>query len=264
LRAVLNTFPSDTAQILTNVQSGAWDLNLASNIDARGFPALDFLLFRLGNDSAATLARFLAPADSAHLQGYVAALVTDVASVTSSIYQQWTNGYSATFKASLGTDVGSSTSLIVNEMNRDLEILKTASIGIPLGKQSFDTPLPDKVEGFYSGMSKSLAIAQLTTVRHIYNGEADGTPDGVGLKEALDAVEAEYNGGALTDAIAAQFVATAAALQALPEPLSGAVVTNRVPVETAYAEVQKLVVLLKADLASALSILITYTDADGD
>ena len=35
-------------------------------------------------------------------------------------------------------------------------------------------------------------------------------------------------------------------------------------VEAAYNEIQKLVILLKTDMASALSILITYTDADGD
>ena len=57
---------------------------------------------------------------------------------------------------------------------------------------------------------------------------------------------------------------TIAAVNAIPEPLSDAVVNQAPTVENAYNEIQKLVVMLKSDMASALSILITYTDADGD
>jgi hypothetical protein len=43
-----------------------------------------------------------------------------------------------------------------------------------------------------------------------------------------------------------------------------AVNTEQSKVQDLYNEMQKMVVLLKVDLSSALSILITYQDNDGD
>ncbi len=264
LRSVLNTFPCDTLQIHNNFTSGAYDLNQAVNLDARGFQALDFLLHGLGSGDAAILNRYQSPSDSSKLAEYLEAVVSDIQAQVSNVRQAWNSGYLATFKASLGTDVGSSTSMLVNELNRDLEIIKTASIGIPLGKQTFDSPLPEKVEALYSEISIELAIAELEGLELLFEGQKDGSAEGYGLREALNAVEALYNGENLGDAIHNQFQTAKAAVAAIPGPLSEAVVTNRVPVEAAYNEIQKLVILLKTDMASALSILITYTDADGD
>ncbi len=264
LRSVLNTFPCDTLQIHNNFTSGAYDLNQAVNLDARGFQALDFLLHGLGSGDAAILNRYQSPSDSSRLTEYLEAVVSDIQAQVSNARQAWNSGYLATFKASLGTDVGSSTSMLVNELNRDLEIIKTASIGIPLGKQTFDSPLPEKVEALYSEISIELAIAELQGLELLFEGQKDGSAEGYGLREALNAVEALYNGENLGDAIHNQFQTAKAAVAAIPGSLSEAVVTNRVPVEAAYNEIQKLVILLKTDMASALSILITYTDADGD
>lgn len=264
LRSILNTFPSDSTQIHNNFSAGSWDLNLAANIDARGFPALDFLLFGLGTDDAAILRRYESGIDSTKLQNYLAAVVADLHANIITVVNQWNGGYLSTFKSSLGTDVGSSTSYLVNELNRDLEIIKTASVGIPLGKQTFDTPLPEKSEGYYGALSKELMTAELEALSTIYEGQPTGAVEGYGLREAVSALEVTYNGGSLSDAIHDQFTAAKNALSAIPEPFSTAVVSNRPPVESAYNEIQKLVVLLKADMASALSILITYTDADGD
>lgn len=264
LRSILNTFPSDTLQIHANFTSGSYDLNQAANLDARGFPALDFLLHGLAATDAEILGRYNNAADSANLFGYLAAVVNDIHAHCTSVANQWNGSYIATFKESLGTDVGSSTSFLVNELNRNLEIIKTASLGIPLGKQTFGTPLPEKVEALYSQESKALMQAELNGLEVIFEGQAAGASEGYGLREALDAVEAQHNGGNLGDAIHTQFGVAKAALAALPIPLSDAVVNNRAPVEAAYTEIQKLVVLLKTDMASSLSILITYADNDGD
>lgn len=263
LRAVLNTFPCDTTQILANANAGTWDLNAAANIDARGFPALDYMIYGLGQDFPAVLARYQSPADSAKLQAYLMALVTDMEAQVQGVATAW-DSYLATFKASQGTDVGSSTSALVNELNRDLEIIKTASIGIPLGKQTFGTPLPTKVEGLYGELSVGLITAELVGLQIIFEGQAGVAADRYGLREALNAVDAQYNGQSLGDAISAQFTTALAAVDAVPEPLSDAVANSPAAVENAYTEIQKLVVLLKSDMASALSILITYTDSDGD
>ena len=264
LRASINTFPSDTAQIWANVNAATWDLNLATNLDAKGFPALDFLLFGLGNDANSILNRLNAPQDSAAIHNYLEAIVLDIKTLVSAVRDEWQGSYLATFKSSLGTDVGSSTSLLVNALNQDLEIIKTASIGIPIGKQTFGQALPEKCEGLYSGESIALILQQLEGIEALYRGEIAGGTNGYGLKEALDALEAQYQGGSLTAAIDAQFTEAKSAVQAIATPLSVAVLNNAPAVENAYTQIQKLVILLKTDMASAMSILITYTDADGD
>ena len=41
----MNVFVTDTAQINTNISTGAYNLSAANNIQAKGFPAIDYLLF---------------------------------------------------------------------------------------------------------------------------------------------------------------------------------------------------------------------------
>ena len=47
-------------------------------------------------------------------------------------------------------------------------------------------------------------------------------------------------------------------------PLSQDVVSNKPGVQAVYDEMQKLIVSLKVEMPSALSVLITYQDSDGD
>lgn len=264
LRASINTFPADTGQIKSNIAAGNWDLNLANNLDAKGFQAFDFLLFGLGTDDNAILSRYLNPQDSTSLQNYLFALLGDAKGLVAQVNSEWQNGYLASFKSSIGTDVGSSTSLLVNELNRDLEIIKTASIGIPIGKQTFGTALPEKCEALYSGLSLELILAEIEGLERIFKGEGPNENNAYGLSEALDEMEALYQGENLSAAINAQFQEVKNAIQAIPSALSIAVLQNPASVENAYTQIQKLVILLKTDMASSLSILITYTDADGD
>jgi hypothetical protein len=65
-------------------------------------------------------------------------------------------------------------------------------------------------------------------------------------------------------AIVSKFSEIITAMQAVPGPLSQAVVNNAPAVETVYQKIVQGLVLLKTEMPSALGILITYQDADGD
>lgn len=266
LRTAVNTFPANSVQIEMNAGSTSWDFNSASNVDARGFPGLDYLLNHA--DDATVLGEFTTGPDSANRRNLLRAMSDDVLDLVSQVNDQWNGSanYSATFTSSLGTDAGSSTAALVNQLNFDLEQLKNARLGIPLGKKSLGQTLPEKVECYYGGYSAELARAHFVAIRALYEGYVFGsTTDGYGLYEALIALEADYNGAPLADAIRDQIALANTALANVPDPLSNAIVTNNVAAaNTAYDEVQKLIVLLKTDLPSAMSILITYTDNDGD
>jgi predicted lipoprotein len=78
LRQTMNTFPCDANQVNQNVLAGTWDLNTATNIDARGFPALDYLLHGLGATQSEIIAAYTTAANATQRKAYLLAVVDDL------------------------------------------------------------------------------------------------------------------------------------------------------------------------------------------
>ena len=72
------------------------------------------------------------------------------------------------------------------------------------------------------------------------------------------------NKEALASQVVSQFDVAISALQAIPQPMTDSFSKNPGAVEEAYRQVQKLLTLIKTDVASATSVQITYQDNDGD
>jgi len=261
IRANCNTFPTDTAQIHANIASGSYDLFTAANLDAKGFPALDFLLHGKNMSDNTIVSLF---ASSANRRAYLNDLVSHLASHFSDVLNGWTGGYRGTFIASTGNDIGSSMGYMVNQLCYDLEQIKNARVGIPLGKFSMGVPFPEKCENYYSGQSVPLALACLDNIESFYLGRSRSGANGKGLDDHLDHLGAQHTSGSLNTAIKNQFISARTKLQAVSDPLSVQVVSNPALVDTAYVALQKLTVLLKTDMPSALGVVITYQDTDGD
>lgn len=267
LRANVNTFPAYVAKIESNITSNSYSFDDPDNITTKGFPAMDYLLFGIGADNNTIIAKYTADVDAGNRRSYLQAISTYLKGKVESVNNAWSpsgGNYINTFINASGTDVGSSLGQLVNQLNYDFEILRNAKIGIPLGKKSLGTPMPEKVEALYSGISVELALIHLKAMENIYLGRSEAGIDGSGLDEYLVHLEAPYNGGQLSDAIKNQFTTAITKLQAVPDPLSSTVQSNPAIVDAAYIELQKLLVLLKTDMPSALGVLITYQDNDGD
>lgn len=267
LRANLNTFPAYVAKIESNVSSNTYSFDDPDNITTKGFPAMDYLLFGVGADNDAILTKYTTDANAGNRKNYLSAIASYLKTKVESVNNAWSStggNYINTFINASGTDVGSSLGQLVNQLNYDFEILRNAKIGIPLGKKTLGTPLPEKVEALYSGMSVELALIQLKAMQNIYLGRSEAGIDGSGLDDYLIHLEAPYNNGQLSDAIKNQFTTAISKLQAVPNPLSSTVQNNPSVIDAAYIELQKLLVLLKTDMPSALGVLITYQDNDGD
>lgn len=267
LRSNLNIFPTDTSQIHSNIEAGSYDLSSVSNIDAKGFPALDYLFFGLGDNVNDILVKYTTDTNAPKRKAYVSALVSEIKSKVSNTYNAWlsTGGnYISTFSNNTGTDIGSSIGNLVNQLNYDLETIKNAKLGIPLGKKTLGTPLPEKTEAYYSEISSELMLKNYQTIENIFLGKGASGNDGSGLDDYLTYLNAQYNGGSLTDAIKAQFSTTKNKLQLLADPLSATIINDPAAADNAYTEIQKTVVLLKVDMTSAMGVLITYQDNDGD
>ncbi len=253
-RASMNTYPADTVKIANNIGSKNYNLQAASQLDARGFPAMDYLLF--GNNTNIET--------SADAKAYLSALMQDIQTLTSSVNQNW-KAHRNDFINASGTDIGSSLGQVVNAINKDYEIIKNAKIGFPAGKKTLGKPFPHTCEAYYGGFSLELAEANIQAIYNLYRGTYfNETQKGLSLSDYLIALDANHNDTALDVAIDEQFRSAIATLAEVPNPFSASVVNEVSKVDAAYLEIQRNVVLLKTDMPSAMGVLITYQDNDGD
>ena len=250
LRLMLNTFPLDTSQLKANLESGLYDLFSAQNSDAKGFPALDFLLFR--NDS---LEQFTQEEALLYFEENLALISEKLNTVIS----KWNDGYDQEFASNSGTSVGSSLGLMVNELNFDFELLKNAKVAIPLGLKTLGVAQPELVEAVYSGKSKELLLANLIGIKNLFIGA-----EGQGIDDYLDNLDAKYGNENLSQAIINRFDNCETKISALNSSLKSEIENNPSAVEALHTELQNLVVLLKTDMSSQLGVQITYQDNDGD
>lgn len=263
MTTAINVFPTDTVMIKSNISSGSYTIDGISNLKAQGFPAIDFLLFSPDNNTA--LARFTTDGKAANAKQYLAAVTSSIKTKANAVLNAWlgTGGnYINKFITTTGVNSGSSLSLLVNALVHDYDVvLKNYKIGIPFGKYGPNTipQDPTKVEAYYSAQSLQLLVLNVQAIQNIYTG---GT--GQGLDDKVAATPAQSNGQPLNTVITVQLATVIAKLQAIPGSLPGAIQSNSTTVADAYTEVQKLVVLLKVDMCSALGVKIAFQDDDGD
>lgn len=262
VRANFNTFPTDSSQIKSNINSGTYDLSTVSNLDAKGFPAIDYLLYSKGLTDTQVVDLFI---NSSNRIIYLSNCLSEMQSKINTILSTWNNSYNSAFKNSTGSEIGSSLGMLVNQLNFELDLLKNAKVGIPLGKKTLGVILPEQCEAYYANtISVKLVSECLLNLENVYLGRSQSGNDGLGLDDYLEALKSQHTSGTLNNAIKNQFNIAKTKVAAIPEPLSSTIQTNPAVVDAAYTELVKLLVLLKTDMPSAMGIVITYQDGDGD
>lgn len=265
VRVTFNTYPCDTSIIKSNINAGIYDLSTAANVAAKGLPAIDFLLYGKNMSDAGIVTLFDTDANATNRNTYMNTCINEMQTKLNTIISSWNNNYKNTFISSTGSSIGSSLGLIVNQLNFEVDLLKNGKFGIPMGKRSAGVLYPEKCEAYYANTySVKLAKECLQNIENVYLGRSLTGNDGLGLDDYLDALKAQHISSSLNDAIKNQFVITKTKLAAVPEPLSDAIVNNFATADAAYLEMVKLLVLLKTDMPSAMGIVITYQDGDGD
>ncbi len=269
LQAGTNIFPTNTMEINHNIGSGVYDLDASSNADAKGFPAIDFLLHGTGNTDVDILAAFTTDSDAANRLQYLTDLATRIDSDARKVYAGWvaTEGnYRALFVANTGTDVGSSLGVMLNAFNKSFETSRASKLGIPSGALTFSqTPLPTHVEAYYESSHNVAYLAEsLDAHADLYLGRGVAGSMCNSLNEYLKFIGTQHHGGPLYAAIENQIADARMAVNGMNDPLADYVQTHGEEVLATYVELQQLVVFWKLDMMSALGILIAYQDNDGD
>lgn len=244
----LTGFSVDTMAINNNILSGSYNLEMLtrSGFYSQGFPALNYLYF--GNDAITKM-------DSKRAK-YINDLLARMKTLIDKVTNDW-SGYRATFVGNTQTNSGSPIAYIVNQLSYQLDLLKGPRIGWPLGKQSNGKVFETKCEAYYVGISMSLAVENLNSIKRLYTGN---NTSGKGLSDYLVAL----NQSTLNTDVLTQFDLALEKLKAIPDPLSNSLLTQAATVDAAYKEIQKLVTLMKTDVASATAVQISYADNDGD
>lgn len=256
LRTALNSFPLFVQRLEDGISSGVYDLETPAYSFARGFPALDYLLFH--TDPASLVTAF----GNANRKAYLLAVIAQLKTKINAVVQAWQQGYLATFTTTTGVATGTPISLLVNQLCAHFETIKNERLGTPLGVKVSYVASPERVEAYYSGWSIELAIAAIEASQRIFQGGS-----GQGLDDYLQAAGAEKDGRPLVEIINAQYQTAIQGLRALqPATLSQAIVNSNQAARAAYAHVLNQVVYLKTDLPSLLCVSITYVDNvdDGD
>lgn len=270
LASNLNVFPVDKNKIERNIDAGSYDLEALTNNDAKGFPTIEYLLYGEEKSDAEIVLQFL---ENEARADYLLAVASLVASTSAGVYEAWTadgGGYITEFTSddALGADAGSSLGKLVNALNLSFERnTRDAKIGIPAGIRSLGIIIPEATEAYYAHYSLQLAKANMDAFEMLFLGKTKEGTDGLGLDDYLDARNAKTTSGteqSLTAAIKSQFEVVKTALEDLQDPLAEQIRNNNEPVQQVFAQMQQLAVLLKTDMASALGVVISYQDNDGD
>jgi hypothetical protein len=268
LRDRVNIFPASVNKIEDNITAGSYVLGAASNIDAKGFPALDYLLFGTADTETQIIEYFQDENPGNARVQYIAALVTDI-QTTANLMQEGWEEYKTVFLGNTGTDVGSGTSILVNEFNIQFDIrLKNAKIGFPAGgnPRTGGVLSPEKVEAFYSGWSAEMAEATVIASLAVFKGESyQSGENGLGMDDYLTALSAvDRNGEDLSTAIISQINAAFEEMQKIDAPYSEVAKIEESQLVAVYNALQKVIPLIKVDMSSAMSVSITFQDNDGD
>jgi len=262
----LNIYPTDTEEITDNIQEGAYNLELPSLNNSQGFPALDYLLFGLGESDEAILTFYTTHENAAAYKTYVTDLATRINTLTDSVYEDWTTGFRDEFVSNTGNGANSSLDMMVNDYIFHYEKnLRAGKIGIPAGVFS-GTPLDGHVEGYYSEIySKSLLLESIDAAQNFFNGKHFGSETtGESLRSYLQYLDTMKDGSSLANLIDSQFEEARLEAQDLNNDLSAQVESDNSKMLSAYEALQRNVVYLKVDMLQALNINVDYVDADGD
>ena len=272
LRSQTNTFPIDTSELQNSITSGSWNFQNSTFNDSKGLQALDYLLFKPGYTDAGLISYYQSDSNAIN---YLKSISEDLLININYVTEQWDlqkedfiNDFELTNTGYSSNSQGSSISNIINALCLHYEFyVRRGKVGLPMGVFNgfSQQELPHLVECYYSGKSFQNAIRSINSIRKFINGSSYTVNDnGLGLDDYMNFVNAELNSQQLSKVIDNQIVTILDELDNYNNSLSQEIMNNKTLLSVTYAELQRLVPYIKVDMTSALGVLITYQDNDGD
>jgi predicted lipoprotein len=264
----INTYPVDEQRINENISSLKLDLSNSNDWSCQGLSGVDYMLHGIGISKEEIIQHYK---DDSNYGNYLKNLLTIMTSNTADIVQDWST-YKTTFIGSSGNSNTSSLNMLTNDFIYYFEKgLRTNKIAIPVGYFSGGNPFPEKTEAYYSSknsfqdVSKILAKEALTASESLFLGKSSSGSVGASLKTYLDYLHsADVNKNNLSPIIVTNFQKAHQALDDLNENFIDQINSDKSKMLNTFDKLQALVVNMKTDMLSILSIQVDYIDADGD
>jgi predicted lipoprotein len=241
----VDTFPADPGALASLAAQPTPGVAAAPN-NAKGFLALELLLFSPGNELADAKKRTLART-----------LGEDIAANAHALADAWTTGGFAT---QLKTAGHGSTRYATQRAALDdvmagvgyaLELVVAVDLANPLGRQNAGQPDPKQVVAALSDNSVADMIATLDGVSAAYEGRGFN-------------VITRSQSAALDDTFRSQLATCKSKLTALSRPFSSAIVSQTSAVTDAYEACKTAKNTWAAEVTSALGATVKPADTDGD
>ena len=210
------------------------------SIAARGFFALDFLLF----DPAVSQA-----GDAAYRCALVQAITTDIATTAFAVFSDWGTEFGDLMLSAVTNErfqtPDEATRVLFSALTTGLEFNADLRLGRPLG--SFDAPRPNRAEARRSGRSLRNVEVSLTALS--------------GLAHALSAGDPT-----LQEDIAQAFQAAFDRIATLDDPVFAGVSDpqGRLRVEALQQRIQDIRTLVSTELGPSLGVAAGFNSLDGD
>tara|TARA_B100000963_G_scaffold85267_1_gene72909 strand:- start:988 stop:2115 length:1128 start_codon:yes stop_codon:yes gene_type:complete len=264
----MNAYPADNSRIEANVSSEKTDINSPNDFTSQGFPAIDYLIHGVATDFESVSNVY---SNDSKYGNYLKVLVDVMVKNTNDIIQDWSSTKDS-FIQSSGNSNTSSLNMITNDFVYYFEKgLRANKIGIPAGRYSGGDALPTKVEAYYSSknafqdVSKILAMEAVTASENFFTGKSLTGAMGASLKTYLDYIHAsDVNKENLSPMIINNFQEAKQAVNQLDGNFITQINNDQLKMMNAFNKLQAIVVNLKTNMLSLLSIQVDYTDADGD
>lgn len=266
LRSQTNVYQIDTVLVTNNIAAGSYNLQLASNFDAKGLQAVEYLINGTGNNDNDIVTYF---SNTTNASTYLIDVITDLETNANYVNNEWISTYRSNFIANSASNAqGSSVSDIVNAISLHYEtFIRKGKIGLPAGVFNgfSQLPMPEHVEAYHYEQSLPFVYRSLVSLQKFIKGEHYASSvNGEGLEDYLNFVRAQSGGQPLSTLINNQFINISGELANINDPLSNEVVNNNQGVRDVYQQMQQMVPFIKVETANALDVMITYQDNDGD
>ena len=224
-----------------------------------GLPVIEYLLYQPGSDLVAEFTSN--PRRCDYLLGLTADLLGHAGEMVAAWDPARGDYLAELLEAGRGSTTYSSLSMAVGEiasrMAFTVENIRADKLGRPAGTSSGGSPQPDKAESQPSGRSLDDIRNNLQTIEILYHGdEASGQ---LGLDFYL-----KKRGYHFAARMHDRLAAARLAVDAIPPPLTEAVVTSPATVLAAIDELGNLQRLIQVDIINALSLTVGFNDNDGD
>lgn len=264
----INTYPVDELRINENIDSRKFNLTSSNDWSCQGLSGIDYMLHGIDNSKENVILKY---SNNSNYGEYLKNLLDIIINNTDQVVNYWSENKNS-FVNSSGNSNTSSLNMLTNDFVYYFEKgLRTNKVGIPVGYFSGGNVFPDKVEAYYSSknsfndVSKELAKEALIASENLFTGRSSSGSKGPSLKTYLDYIySADVNKNNLSPIILSNFQSANDAINELDKSFVNQINSNKSKMLNAFDKLQALVVNMKTDMLSILSIQVDYIDADGD